>query len=158
LHVYTHTHIYVYVYVCVCVCVCVCLDIYTHSLSLANIMFLIFIRQISEFEASLVYRVSSRTARATQKNPVWKKQKTNKKKSISFINIFIRTYFLLLLLFSTGIWTYYNLFTMAHIWEIIIFRAIIHDCLNFVSCCYDKILVQKKLKGERVSCAHICRL
>jgi hypothetical protein len=25
----------------------------------------------SEFEASLVYRVSSRTARATQKNPVW---------------------------------------------------------------------------------------
>jgi hypothetical protein len=28
-------------------------------------------RQISEFEASLVYRVSSRTARATQRNPVW---------------------------------------------------------------------------------------
>jgi hypothetical protein len=27
-------------------------------------------RQISEFEASLVYRVSSRTARATQRNPV----------------------------------------------------------------------------------------
>jgi hypothetical protein len=26
-------------------------------------------RQISEFEASLVYRVSSRTARATQRNP-----------------------------------------------------------------------------------------
>jgi hypothetical protein len=40
-------------------------------------------RQISEFEASLVYRVSSRTARATQRNPVSKnktnKQKTNKK-------------------------------------------------------------------------------
>jgi hypothetical protein len=35
-------------------------------------------RQISEFEASLVYRVSSRTARATQRrNPVSKKQ--NKK-------------------------------------------------------------------------------
>jgi hypothetical protein len=32
-------------------------------------------RQISEFEASLVYRVSSRTARATQKNPVSKKKK-----------------------------------------------------------------------------------
>jgi hypothetical protein len=34
-------------------------------------------RQISEFEASLVYRVSSRTARATQRNPV-SKNKTNK--------------------------------------------------------------------------------
>jgi hypothetical protein len=32
---------------------------------------------ISEFEASLVHRVSSRTARATQRNPVSKKQ-TNK--------------------------------------------------------------------------------
>jgi hypothetical protein len=40
-------------------------------------------RQISEFEASLVYRVSSRTARATQRNPVSKnkKQKTNKKQN-----------------------------------------------------------------------------
>ena len=28
-------------------------------------------RWISEFEASLVYRVSSRTARAIQRNPVW---------------------------------------------------------------------------------------
>jgi hypothetical protein len=35
-------------------------------------------RRISEFEASLVYRVSSRTARATQRNPVSKKTKTNK--------------------------------------------------------------------------------
>ena len=34
--------------------------------------------RISEFEASLVYRVSSRTARAIQRNPVLKnKQKTN---------------------------------------------------------------------------------
>jgi hypothetical protein len=31
-------------------------------------------RQISEFEASLVYKVSSRTARAIQRNPVSKKQ------------------------------------------------------------------------------------
>ena len=31
-------------------------------------------------EASLVYRVSSRTARATQRNPVSKKQKKKKKK------------------------------------------------------------------------------
>jgi hypothetical protein len=34
-------------------------------------------RQISEFKASLVYKVSSRTVRATQRNPVSKKQ--NKK-------------------------------------------------------------------------------
>jgi hypothetical protein len=32
-------------------------------------------RQISEFEANLVYRVSSRTARATQRNHVSKNQK-----------------------------------------------------------------------------------
>jgi hypothetical protein len=36
-------------------------------------------RRISEFEASLVYRVSSRTARATQRNPVSKNQKKKKK-------------------------------------------------------------------------------
>jgi hypothetical protein len=33
----------------------------------------------SEFEASLVYRVSSRTARTTQRNPVSKNQKTKTK-------------------------------------------------------------------------------
>jgi hypothetical protein len=48
-------------------------------------------RQISEFKASLVYRVSSRTASATKKNPVLKtktktknknkKQKTKKNKT-----------------------------------------------------------------------------
>jgi hypothetical protein len=32
-------------------------------------------RWISEFEASLVYRVSSRTARTAQRNPVLKKKK-----------------------------------------------------------------------------------
>jgi hypothetical protein len=37
-------------------------------------------RWISEFEASLVYKVSSRTARATQSNPVSKKKKTKKTK------------------------------------------------------------------------------
>jgi hypothetical protein len=37
-------------------------------------------RQISEFEASLVYRVSSRKARAMQRNPVSKNQKEKKKK------------------------------------------------------------------------------
>jgi hypothetical protein len=35
-------------------------------------------RRISEFEASLVYRVSFGTARATQRNPVSKKKKKNK--------------------------------------------------------------------------------
>jgi hypothetical protein len=35
-------------------------------------------RQISEFEASLGYKVSSRTARAIQRNPVSKKQKERK--------------------------------------------------------------------------------
>jgi hypothetical protein len=36
-------------------------------------------RRISEFEASLVYKVSSRTTRAIQRNPVSKNQKqTNK--------------------------------------------------------------------------------
>ena len=37
-------------------------------------------RWISEFEASLVYRVCSRTARASQRNPVSKHQKKKKKK------------------------------------------------------------------------------
>jgi hypothetical protein len=37
-------------------------------------------RQISEFEASLVYRVSSRTARVTQRNPDLKKNKTKQNK------------------------------------------------------------------------------
>jgi hypothetical protein len=42
-------------------------------------------KQISKIKASLVYRVSSNTARATQKNPVSKKtnqkQKQNKNKT-----------------------------------------------------------------------------
>jgi hypothetical protein len=36
-------------------------------------------RQISEFKASLVYRVSSRSARAIQRNPVLEKKNKNKK-------------------------------------------------------------------------------
>jgi hypothetical protein len=35
-------------------------------------------RQISEFEASLIYRVRSRTTRAIQTNPVSKKPKKEK--------------------------------------------------------------------------------
>jgi hypothetical protein len=37
-------------------------------------------RRISEFEASLVYNVSARTARAIQRNPVSKNQKKKKRK------------------------------------------------------------------------------
>jgi hypothetical protein len=47
--------------------------------------------RISEFEASLVYRVSSRTARTTQRNPVLKKQKQKQqqKKSFLFLKIYL---------------------------------------------------------------------
>jgi hypothetical protein len=38
--------------------------------------------QISEFEVSLVYGISSRTARATQRNPILKNQKPKKKKKV----------------------------------------------------------------------------
>jgi hypothetical protein len=38
-------------------------------------------RQISEFEASLVYKVSSRTTRAIQTNPVSKNKKTKQNKT-----------------------------------------------------------------------------
>jgi hypothetical protein len=38
-------------------------------------------RWISKFEASLVYKVSSRTARAIQRNPVSKNQKKKKPKT-----------------------------------------------------------------------------
>jgi hypothetical protein len=38
-------------------------------------------RQISEFEDSLVYRVSSRTARAIQRNPVSEKKQKQKQKN-----------------------------------------------------------------------------
>ena len=40
-------------------------------------------RQNSEFEASLVYRVSSRAARATQRHPIYKQ--TNKDLFLSFL-------------------------------------------------------------------------
>ena len=57
-------------------------------------------RWISEFEASLVYRVSARTARTTQRNPVSKnknektktkkqKQNNNKKKKQKTVMIII---------------------------------------------------------------------
>jgi hypothetical protein len=39
-------------------------------------------RQISDFEAGLVYKVSSRTARAMQRNPVSKNKNKNNNKKI----------------------------------------------------------------------------
>jgi hypothetical protein len=45
-------------------------------------------RRISEFEASLVYTVSSRTARAIQRNPVSKKPKKKKKKGHHQVGFF----------------------------------------------------------------------
>jgi hypothetical protein len=45
-------------------------------------------RQISEFDASLIYKVSSRTARAIQRNPVSKKKKKKKRKEKKKPNIF----------------------------------------------------------------------
>jgi hypothetical protein len=44
-------------------------------------------RWISEFEASLIYRVSSRTARATQRNPVSEKQNKTKQNNNNKKNI-----------------------------------------------------------------------
>jgi hypothetical protein len=54
-------------------------------------------RQISEFEASLGYRVSSKTARATQRNTVSKNKQTNKQnknkpnKQTRLIPIYVET-------------------------------------------------------------------
>jgi hypothetical protein len=44
-------------------------------------------RWISEFEASLVYKVSSRTASATRRNPVSKNQKKKKKRVWIYIHV-----------------------------------------------------------------------
>jgi hypothetical protein len=51
-------------------------------------------RWISEFEASLVYRVSSRTARTTQRNPVLKKhnKQTNKQKVKYPLGVLVNTF------------------------------------------------------------------
>jgi hypothetical protein len=42
-------------------------------------------RQISEFEANLVYKVSSRTARAIQRNPISKKQKQKQRNKQKYL-------------------------------------------------------------------------
>jgi hypothetical protein len=46
-------------------------------------------RWISEFKASLIYRVSSRTPRAMQRNPAWKKNnKTNEQNKTKKVHEF----------------------------------------------------------------------
>jgi hypothetical protein len=45
-------------------------------------------RQISVFEASLVYKVSSRTSRTTQRNLVLKKERKRKKRKVILSFIF----------------------------------------------------------------------
>jgi hypothetical protein len=46
-------------------------------------------RQISEFEVSLVYRVTSRTSRATQRNPISKNNNNNKNKNKKDLFIYL---------------------------------------------------------------------
>jgi hypothetical protein len=50
-------------------------------------------KRISEFEASLVYKVSSRTARATKRNPVSKNQKPKTKKKKKRKKAYITCFF-----------------------------------------------------------------
>jgi hypothetical protein len=58
-------------------------------------------RQISEFEASLVYKVSSRTVRAIQRNPTWKNQKRKKKDAVDFETWIGQTKIQMYIVFST---------------------------------------------------------
>jgi hypothetical protein len=67
-------------------------------------------RQISEFEASLVYKVSSRTSRVIQRNPVSKKQ-TKKRKKNGMKGVYHHTHVgLLFFLNSMEIFFFYCLF------------------------------------------------
>jgi hypothetical protein len=58
---------------------------------------------ISEFEASLVYKVSSRTARATQRNSVSEKQKQKQKQNKTKQKMVLNFWYSCLLLTMTGI-------------------------------------------------------
>jgi hypothetical protein len=46
-------------------------------------------RRTSEFQASLVYKVSSRTAKAIQRNPVSKNQKEKRKQERTVVKIYV---------------------------------------------------------------------
>jgi len=45
-------------------------------------------RQTSEFESSLIYRVSSKTSRATQRNSAFKRKQKKKKRNVETFVIF----------------------------------------------------------------------
>jgi hypothetical protein len=49
-------------------------------------------RWISEFKANLVYKVSSRTARATQRNPVSKNKNKNKQTKNNLMSFLTQQY------------------------------------------------------------------
>jgi SH3-like domain-containing protein len=76
-------------------------------------------RRISDFEASLIYKVSSRTARAIPRNPVSKNNKqtnkqTNKKaESSNFIHTNIHAYIHIHI--HTCIQTYIQTYSHSHI-------------------------------------------
>jgi hypothetical protein len=44
-----------------------------------------------KFEASLVYKVSSRTTRAIQRNPVWKKTKNKRRENLFWLTILVQS-------------------------------------------------------------------
>jgi hypothetical protein len=75
-------------------------------------------RRISEFEASLVYKVSSRSARAIQRNPVLekkeKKQKNKNKKTFGLKGSstlwYINRYLLTVLCIRRGLQSSWKLF------------------------------------------------
>jgi hypothetical protein len=74
-------------------------------------------RRISEFKTSLVYKVSSRTARATQRNPVSEKKKErNNTGRLGFIGLqdtnpfVINTEFLIVQLLRLSVNTYDGLY------------------------------------------------
>jgi hypothetical protein len=74
-------------------------------------------RQVSEFEANLVYKVSSRTARALQRNPVLKNKTKQNKRKIKQTN---KNQTLLLFFLSS------NKVTLS---DILLYRIYIYLCL-----------------------------
>jgi hypothetical protein len=86
-------------------------------------------RWISVFEASLVYRVSSRTARAIQRNPVSKNKNKNKQKKELFLILFSDIIPNLKLIFS------FKFF----------FKMIFHICLRVPDFRYTRISMETRI-------------
>jgi hypothetical protein len=83
-------------------------------------------RRISEFEASLVYKVSSRTARATQRNPVSKKPKIkNKRKRKTVVSKLQCNYFIFPFpLCPSSILSHVPLLVFSQIYDLLFFNFI----------------------------------